>query len=336
MKKIYLLIMALMPLFVWAQPTISNMFVMPVGSSYTILMDSTLGVSSGGSGANQTWNYGSVIPTIPNNSQTGTSETPSSANFATDSFPTATIVINNANTQYAYYNTIGGGEYMVGLYQPAASLFVYYQNSEQQTQVPITYTNTFTDIFARHYTVSGYMTDGSGSVTATADAYGNITTPVGTYNNCLRIKIHQTDNDTFLFSSTITTTDTYSWLWFDGTHFAPVFRIDSVVSALGGSYTAGHLTNSSAGINEVSQNKIIAMVFPNPSNGQFTFCYNLNSPTAILQIKDLSGRLVYQETISGTIGNKIINTNDLNNGMYIWQIINTEGTQASGKLKVTK
>jgi len=328
--------MAIMPLFVWAQPTISNMLIMPVGSSYTSLNDSTMGVSSGGSGANQTWNYGAVIPTIPNNSVAQTSILPSSAPYQADSFPGADIVINDGGAQYAYYHLNGNDAYLMGLYGPANSLFVYYQNTEQQTQNPITYTNTFTDAFARHYTVSGFETDGSGSITATADAYGTLITPAGNYPNCLRIMFHQIDVDTFLLTSTTTTTETYSWLWFNGTDFAPLFRIDSVISSFSTTYTASHLTSEVSGIPEISQNKIAAFVFPNPNNGQFTFCYHLNTPDATLQIKDISGRLVYQENISGTLGNAIINTKDFNNGMYFWEITNNEGIQASGKIAVAK
>ena len=56
----------------------------------------------------------------------------------------------------------------------------------------------------------------------------------------------------------------------------------------------------------------------------------------MLQIKDVEGRLVHQENISGTFGNSIINTSDFPNGIYLWEITNSEGVQSKGKLAVQK
>jgi hypothetical protein len=341
MKKIYILILALMPLFGWAQPTITNMMNLPVGAYYTTLQDSTMGVTSGNTGANRTWNYGAVLARIPNQQITQSSITPATAPYI-DSFPTATMVIRNGTGQYGYYLPSGTNNYLIGNYDSSSiSIFIHYPNSEQQSASPINYTNTFTDNFSRYYFTVGYKTEGTGTVTATADAWGSLTTPIGTYPNCLRIFIHQTNVDTFLLNNSVTTSNSYSYVWFDAAHFAPLFEIDSVIvtgSFNSNSYGARHLLTETAGIEEVQNDKTFAMVFPNPNNGQFTLAYHLTTPTAVLQIKDITGRMVHSETLSGTFGNAIINSQNFNEatpaGIYMWEIISNDGVLSQGKISV--
>jgi|ERR1035437_4629462 hypothetical protein len=334
MKKILLLMMAIMPLIGLAQPTINNMLVMPIGSTYTMQMDSSLGVNSGGSGSNQTWNYASIIHTIPDSTALTVALDPLTAPYATDSFPGSNVVLNTG-VRYDYYSLSGNTAYRIGFYFSNTNHFFYYQNSEQINQNPITYLNTFTDSYQRHYTAAGYNADGTGTNTVTADAYGTITTPAGTYANCLRILEHQVNVDTIFTLNLYTPGDSYSYWWFDGVHFAPVFVIDSAYTGANYTYAVHHLINETVGVNEVQQNKIIVMVFPNPNKGQVTFCYHLNTPNGKLQIKDISGRLVYEETISGVFGNAIINTAEFDNGIYFYQISNDKETK-QGKFVVEK
>jgi hypothetical protein len=339
MKKIYIVILALMPLIGWAQPTITNMEVMPVGSTYTMLNDSTMGVNSGASGANQTWHFGSVIPTIPNSSSTTTSIMPSTATYI-DSFPTANLVLTNG-TQFQYYMSYTDSLLLLGAYDPTNHIVTYYPNPEKSVQRPFTYLSNYSENFSRHYYFNG-MNQGTGTITATADAWGTITTPVTTYSNCLRVRIHQLDIDTAVSFGYVTTTNTYTWAWFDGVHFAPVFTIDSIKSVILTdtiiSYSAMHLTSETAGITEVQQDKTFALAFPNPNNGQFTLAYHLTTPSAVLQIKDITGRMVHSEVISGVFGNAVINSQNFSEatpaGIYMWEIVSNDGVLAQGKISI--
>ena len=339
MKKIYLIILALMPAILWAQPTITNMYNMPIGATYTMKNDSTAGVSSGGTGAGQLWNYGSLIPTVPTTNYTYTSLNPATASYI-DSFPNANMVISNPGGQITYYTHTASNDNLIGLYSPSGPLFIYYQNGEQETQRPITFNNTYLDNFARHYSIGGYMTNGSGTLTVLADGYGTVITPAGTYPNCLKIKGHQTNVDTFLLTTTITTTNIWTYTWYNNNTFAPLFQIDSIVSSTTTTYDAMHLVSSSAGIEEVTADKSIGIIFPNPNAGEFTFCYHLNSATAILQIKDATGRLVYSENLAGSLGNASINSKNFYTpsvgGIYFWELMTNEGVQSRGKVSIVK
>jgi hypothetical protein len=333
MKKIYILLMAIMPVILWAQPTITNMESMPVGTSFTEQLDSALGINSGAFGANRTWNYVSVIPTTQ---QTGVSINPATAPYI-DSFPGANEVLYSTGGLYSYLNSTAGADYMMGIYDTAGGgIFIYYQNTEQQGVRPVSYGNSGSDPFARHYTIAGYKTDGSGNLTWNAESWGTITTPVATYPNCLRIKVYQLDKDTFLLSQIITTTETYTWLWFDGVHSAPVFSVDSIITSTGTHMAARHLLTETAGINELSSSKTNAMVFPNPSNGTFVLAYHLSSPNAEFEIKDIAGRTVWTKTLSSLSMNENIDVSNLPQGIYLWTITSDNEITKTGKINIVK
>jgi hypothetical protein len=76
-------------------------------------------------------------------------------------------------------------------------------------------------------------------------------------------------------------------------------------------------------------------LFPNPTSGAFTLSYHLSTPDAAFQLIDISGRVVYKQIISGTIGKEIIDASALSNGMYFYQLTSaTESRQ--GKVVVEK
>jgi len=82
----------------------------------------------------------------------------------------------------------------------------------------------------------------------TADAYGVLKLPTGSYNNVLRIKKVQVETDTV--SGAASTSSMTSYLWFDTLHHAPLFRIDSSVAPSGSSQTAMYLAMPEA-VNQV-------------------------------------------------------------------------------------
>ncbi len=76
-------------------------------------------------------------------------------------------------------------------------------------------------------------------------------------------------------------------------------------------------------------------IYPNPNNGNFIIQYDMTQPDAVLNIRDITGRLVSITNIIGTSGNQTINT-DLSEGIYFWEVINSKGIDAKGKIVVTK
>ncbi len=78
---------------------------------------------------------------------------------------------------------------------------------------------------------------------------------------------------------------------------------------------------SGVGINEV-KNSVSAIIYPNPSSGDFTLQVSLNEVNAIA-ILDISGRQVYSTTINTE--NHLVNS-DLAKGSYVLQLIHNGAT----------
>jgi hypothetical protein len=109
-----------------------------------------------------------------------------------------------------------------------------------------------------------------------------------------------------------------------------------------GYYKANHCSPS-AGIsliNEKIPNQIT--LYPNPNSGTFTLNGQLSMVNCQLKIVDISGRVVYTQSISNTSGKEIIDASALNNGMYFWELLSGTGLQiptstvAQGKLVLIK
>ncbi|MCA6365301.1 MAG: T9SS type A sorting domain-containing protein [Bacteroidetes bacterium] len=80
----------------------------------------------------------------------------------------------------------------------------------------------------------------------------------------------------------------------------------------------------------------IPKVFPNPANNQFTLqLYNtdLAENNALLQILDLSGRTILEQTITQT--QTEISTAQLPAGTYLWRVHEYSGSVQQGKLIIT-
>ncbi len=88
-------------------------------------------------------------------------------------------------------------------------------------------------------------------------------------------------------------------------------------------------------VNEISFNPPQISLYPNPTTGTFALSYHLSTPDVVLQLLDISGRVVYKQSISGSIGNEIIDASALISGMYFWQLTSATETW-QGKVFVEK
>jgi hypothetical protein len=84
------------------------------------------------------------------------------------------------------------------------------------------------------------------------------------------------------------------------------------------------------GINDPVNEKEISL-FPNPAYDNFQLQFSEQPPKATyLQIYDGLGRMVRQEEITSLT--TTINRENLTNGLYLWQLVNTSGGLKRGKL----
>lgn len=91
-----------------------------------------------------------------------------------------------------------------------------------------------------------------------------------------------------------------------------------------------HFKDPTNSIDEISSNNAVA--YPNPSNGNVTISYQMQSQEGILVVNDLMGRNVTRINLSETQGNASIN--GLSKGIYTYSIISNGHASAAQKLIV--
>ena len=67
-----------------------------------------------------------------------------------------------------------------------------------------------------------------------------------------------------------------------------------------------------------------ANLFPNPNDGNFTLAYDFNATetNVTLLVTDISGRLIYNNTLDELNNISVINLNDVQTGIYFVQLVN--------------
>lgn len=169
-----------------AQPTLTNQNLPNDGDSYTVYTNTNLSAGStpGASGANVTWDFSTMNSGTSNMLTYSSASSPDYPNanieFTTQGTSTYFDVLNDAYTYYGFYNANATSEFSDG---------------QDQIRVPMSYNDNYTDPFSGVYDAFGQTFDRTGSLDVTYDGYGTLSTPQGTYNNVIRIRIARTSTD---------------------------------------------------------------------------------------------------------------------------------------------
>ena len=155
------------------------------------------------------------------------------------------------------------------------------------------------------------------------DAWGNVTTPLGTYASLRYYTVkHTTDSlwvqafGTWTFAQeTIDSAKDYSW-WANGIGFSLVdMHVDQITGAV---KTIDWLkAMPTAGINEYTASTSVN-VYPNPAQNEIHFAMDA-SKAAFIEVYDITGRSV--TTIAVTSDNSGINTSSFANGQYSYSVL---------------
>jgi len=300
-------------------------------------------VAQGNSGANQTWNLSSLSST---GTTTSTAVTPGSTPYGS-SFPGSNVSVQGGSGAYTYYTTSSSLFQYWGI-APSASIKTIYSNPEDYMHYPFTYNDTYTDYFVgvTTNTASPYNNYRRGSTTVTADGYGTLTTPAGTFGGVLRVHFVQNYQDSSNIGGTdyFTTyvNDQYMW-YLDGNHTAIASTFTLVTTFFGSPTTtsgAQYINNVIVGISENSNVEIPITLYPNPAAKEVAVKIQTESNSAI-EIRLINSLGV--EVSKTMFTNSMIGENELKldignlpEGIYFAQI-NLDGTLTSTrKLVVSK
>ena len=165
-----------------AQPTLTLAnSVVPAGETQTFQLVEAELLNQGAAGANVTWNFSNLTLSGVSTQEVtvGASGTPYAAQF-----PNADIAIE-AEGSYVYFDVTSSNYTLLGI--ASADITSIYSNPETVFVFPFTYGDNHEDDFYATGSLGGNTQYRFGTTTVTADGYGTLILPSGTYTNVLRI-----------------------------------------------------------------------------------------------------------------------------------------------------
>lgn len=333
-----------------AQITVTQADIASIGTVVKQARDSVPTVMPGPAGANQTWNFSTLMShEVDTLTFTNPAWTPNAA-----SFPSSNLAVvfspQFGNPGVSYLNSSPTGLWVLG--EGDQSMILDYNPDQLLIPFPATYgtnyTNTYSYTMKQAYTgfpgIDSIMFKETTSKTGNFDGWGNLTTPLGTFAT-IRSKDLEVMTDSVWIHSTgpfppagwtfsqasKDTTYRFGW-WANGVGF-PLAQIDS--SRTGGIMEADWLQASPATTSMApltSENGV--SLYPNPANSFVNIVIPDNDANA-LTIYDASGRAV--RTVSLSSNYTLISTEDLPAGMYFYVTTGKSvNTSYRGKFTISK
>lgn len=318
MKKQLLLLGALaLNLAALAQPSLNATNTnMVIGDQFKLVPGTW--ISEGSSGANQTWNFSSVTTTV-SSAANYTVQVVSAGNATV--FPNANIqLIAGAGSGTSFLKTSATALQNYGTM--TGTVQIKYSDPEDQMRYPFTMGGSYTDTHAATFVNGGYNYYRKGTTTMTADAYGTLQLPGGTYSNVLRIHMIQDYSDSTNFGGAMPYVIDYyndQYLWYLPNNHMPIFSTYAI-AVNGGTPTKGSTTLQSvvSGVAERETGIQSMNLYPNPANTGFI---NLDL--------NLSKNISYTLMITDNIGREVMRT-ELTDALegYNFQSVDISGLES--------
>jgi len=339
MKKSYfLLLLMFVSLTGIAQITVTNNDFIPLNSTLIIgndtLPDAT--IVPGPAGTGQTWNFSAVTSASIDTLQTLPPNQTPMANL----FPEANYAAcQTGDSVYIYFNRNDDKVQMIGVGFDSDSAFVpYIKYTPAQTLLdfPVNYGDDYTQTYFTDITIAS-PDPAADSIRmkntiedhTTVDAYGSLTTPLGTFD-ALRSKEIQISYDTvwaMLFgnwlavSAEVDTSISYSW-WTNNVNVGFMLFSINMDGVTGNVSDISYLVNSIQGIH--STEIINANVYPNPASDMVNFAFN-KVISGQMNIYNQAGQLVKQAELSGEANHRF-SVALFPAGVYVYKVLGKTNT----------
>lgn len=321
-----------------AQITIDNSYKIAVNDGYTTVAVDTTGLNEGNAGPNQTWSFTNL--TELGSPLSVEFKTPSSGSGSSN-FPGATLV-QEIDGSWTYMKEENNSYFAMGMY--SNDMIRTYSDMQKLMQYPFSFNSTFTDTYKSTFMIEDTEVRSTGTVTMTADAWGTITLPSGTYPNALRIKTVTNNTDTMMISGfpfvTSSVNTSYSW-YVSGKKF-PIFGITYIASDLFNVKSASYVTNFTTSISQNSQiadSYKLEQNYPNPFNPSTSINFSITkSGMTSLKVYDMLGKEV-ATLMNGNLNagsyTATFDASSLPSGVYFYKL-QTEGFSEIKKMSLVK
>ena len=318
-----------------------------IGEQITRYRDTIAQYGLGPSGPNQQWSF--PAPVIR---ETFTTSIVSPASTPNPSiFPSSNLAMTNDNVSYLYFSTSANSMLATGtagdLLQNGSTVEVPFSNPLTVHNLPRNYDDASEDTYyfeAIAYNISvpvgglplsvyAARLRHYGHVYDSTDGFGQITTPVGTYD-CLRVKStdHTVDSvwtklfsfiPTWSLQPSLTGTDTsisYSWIGKESGLALAELSFDTLDNPKNFTWTS--VLPLTTGIAATESNEI--QVFPQPSTGKFSATWSDNKGFRLAEVFATDGRKVIAMNI--TNANRLdFDLEALPSGVYLLQPSGADG-----------
>ena len=264
-----------------AQPTLTGANSNPVAGDQFINVSSNY-VSPGSAGASQTWNLSSLTV---NSTSTVTVSSAASTTYGA-SFPASNLATTSNGTSFEYFN---GNSSVYQSYGSASSASVdSYTDPEDRFQYPFTYLSSFTDAFSSVYTSGSTTYYRTGTTNVTADGYGTLTTPSGTYTNVLRVNTVFSYQDSATGGTNKYQRNTFAW-YIPNNHTSIATVSSFTFTPSSGSpisnQVASYQTNVITAIEPLVKTQAACAITPNPASS------NINCSVTLAEGKTIDIKL---------------------------------------------
>lgn len=311
MKKIYLLLGVIpMTTLLNAQPIIQSTDLNPVPGDAMNMVNCNW-VSEGSAGNNMTWDL---------SAQSANSNYILSVSAAGGSTPNANIDLNYGGQSHMYLLCNTSGQQIYN--QLAGTTMITFSNPMQYMEFPLNSTMNFTDNFVATFTSSGYSFSRAGDVEGTADGYGTLITPEGTFNNVIRVRYTQIYTDTYSLGTIDYDVETYAW--YKAGYHGALASVTSLTTFQGTQMYSEYMEVSTLGVEENTIKSVL--VYPNPVSNELNIQLN-DTEIASISILDLNGNTVKIVTKSYTQ----IDVSELNSGLYFVAVKDMNGAVSTTK-----
>lgn len=338
-----------------AQPTITDQAMVQLGESAPVQF-ALGGFTPGATGANVAWDFSNLVDDTL--AFTWTALDPQNTAFV-DSFPNANLAFqapvqgNGSNTWIYYHYDANAGS--LDLHGSASLIndstgvdtffYLLTPNPKRVQTFPFTYSDSYVDGFSglNHVNFGGFnfTQTRNGTIEVTADAWGSLVTPAGSFQNVLRI--HTLENITDNFLTSVTTQEIHRYTWYSANEKYLLMHMDSIIvrpqfgptsTSISMFYRDGAPT---VGLEEADLAEAMGLeLFPNPSQGSAHI--RLHSPPSgplHCSIHDLSGKSLrsYAWQSDGLPFLHEFDLSDLSPGVYFIQFQTSKGSVTQKLIK---
>ena len=272
----------------------------------------------GPAGPNQTWNHSGVTT---EKTDTVRIISPTSTPSTNDYSGSQQCHFHTVDGSYHFYKTDVNAMSLSGLLY-TNGLDIPHSNPEDYIRFPMTYNDNYTDSLAATAVFQGVTYHRKGMVEVTADGYGSLVLPGGTYNDVLRVRYLENITDSSSVGIFVHVREIYVWI-LPGFHYPILSHITSTTNGQTDRNGSMYFPTP-AQVSAAVQFEGEVEIFPNPASGTVRVCFSMEpSPNALLRVMDLQGRECHSVDLGRVPGGSHVRDLDLSllpRGMYLMEL----------------